>query len=147
MDGETTPRLRINCDTNGNIIQARADDDAMHNLDTDNIVISEVYSPPRTAASANDNGLRGGWSLDLSTNWDLSNPDQQKLAMDLLRKTKPKMLIASPPCTWFCSLMRWNWKKMRPEKVQDEMTKATIHLSFAAAMCEEQHREGRFFSL
>ena len=144
MDGETTPRLRINCDTNGNSIQARTDD-AMDNLDTDNIDISEVYSPPRITASANDSWLRGGWALDLSTNWDLSNPEQQKLAMDLRRKTKPKMLIASPPCTWFCSLMRWNWKKMPPEKVQDEMTKAIIHLSFAAAMCEEQHREGRLF--
>ena len=115
MDSETTPRRRINCDKNGNIIQARDDDSDMNNLDTDNIDISEVYSPPRITASANDNGLRGGWSLDLSTNWDLSNPEQQKLAMDLLRKTKPKMLIASPPCTWFFSLMRWNWKKMPPE--------------------------------
>ena len=143
---------RIN-DSNHNDIDSNHND--IDNIDNDpgrqpqwvngEIDIAEVFSPPRIAAAASKQGLRGGWSLDLTTGWDLSDPEQQKQAMRLLRESKPRMVIACPPCTPFSTLMRWNWRNMKPDKVQEVMCKAIAHLSFAVAMCEEQHRAGRLF--
>ena len=90
--GETTPRLRLRCDTMGRIIQTRSDGvplvppggvhDAameMNNIEVlDMLILSdgnetqgggiaEVYSPPRIVPIARAKGLVGGWSLDLTS--------------------------------------------------------------------------------
>ncbi len=39
----------------------------MLNLVTSGMDVAEIYSPPRIACKATEMGLRGGWSLDLTT--------------------------------------------------------------------------------
>ena len=45
--------------------------------------VTEVYSPPRIAASCLEAGLVGGSSFDLRTGWDLSN---QKMVLQTVMK-------------------------------------------------------------
>jgi len=109
------------------------------------IDIAEVFSPPRLAPAASKAGLQGGWSMDLSTGWDLSDREQQAKAMNMLDETKPGLLIASPPCTYFGTLMRGNLKKMKQDEIHEGMTKAITHVNFAASMCQERAKSGRLF--
>ena len=85
----------------------RRDSEHVHEKDrSDQSVydVVEIFSPPRVCRRDRSRGLRGGWSLDDSAmcpvtgrTWDLLNSQEQKRAWNLLHKTVPKLLAASPP--------------------------------------------------
>ena len=86
--------------------------------------VAEIFSPTRTAERARRRGLRGGWSLDNNVRcpvtgrtWDLLNPKDQQAARSLFYRTRPKLLVASPPCTKFCALQNFHKDKMDPPEV------------------------------
>ena len=110
--------------------------------------VCEAFSRPRTAARARKRGLKGGWSLDLmfedpctGRRWDLSDPADQKRCLSLLRRTRPKLLVVSPPCTLFSALQALSGGV----KDKAAYAKAVCMLEFAAKLCEEQYRAGRLF--
>ena len=107
--------------------------------------ISELYSMPRTAALAPEYDLRQGWSLDVINGWDLSKADARRKARELLRQTKPKLLIGSPMCRMFSSLMNLNWDKMTPQEASRAWQEALMHLNFAIELYNEQMNSGRLF--
>lgn len=72
--------------------------------------------------------------------WDLLNPEDQRAAWTVFHKTRPKLLVASPPCTLFSCLQNLNGKP-DPEKYR----KAVKMVEFAVDMCVAQHRAGRRF--
>ena len=49
-------------------------DKTMLNMMVKQMQVSEVYSPPRVVEVANRMGLRGGWSLDLTTQDEQARP-------------------------------------------------------------------------
>ena len=109
---------------------------------------AEIFSPPRTAERARMRGLKGGWSLDShhidpwsGKTWDLSQTKVQEAAKNLLRRTRPKVLVASPPCTLFSQLLNLSGGV----KNQEELRKAIKLVEFAVEMCMIQHRAGRKF--
>ena len=106
---------------------------------------AEVYSCPRTAAIAPEHRLKQGWSLDRLTGWDLSCPRQRDRARQLFRQTRPKLLIGSPMCTFFSSLMDLNWKRMGKEKSRRCWREAVGHLEFCVEPYKEQMAAGRLF--
>ena len=66
--------------------------------------MTEIFSPPKISARARARGLRRGWNLDngaiclvTGEKWDLLNMTEQNRARNWLEKTKPQLLIASPP--------------------------------------------------
>jgi hypothetical protein len=63
--------------------------------------VAEINSPPRVAAEACKLGLRGGFSLDLTTGWDFAKLEVGNKATRLLLAEKPKFLVGSPMCTPF----------------------------------------------
>ena len=65
--------------------------------------------------------------------WDLAAPRDQQRAMALLRKSKPKLLMASPPCSLFCTLQRFN-----PQPSKEAYEKAVAMVNFFAESCIEQ---------
>jgi hypothetical protein len=78
------------------------------------MAVAEFYSPPRMCAAAARHGLRGGWSLDLTVPdpvdgkpWDLSSPEKQKRAREMLRRDEPAMLVVCPPCGPFSLAQSW----------------------------------------
>ena len=107
--------------------------------------VAELYSVPRVREAASRHSLTGGWSLDLLTGWDFACPAARKAARTLLDRTKPKLLIGSPVCTFFSNLMRMNWARMKPEEAEKCYTQALAHLHFAIELYRAQMDAGRLF--
>ena len=73
--------------------------------------ICEVFSPTRISRAAERQGLKGGWSLDLSSvcpvigrKWDCRKLEDRKWALKMIWRHKPWMVVVSPPCTLFSQL-------------------------------------------
>lgn len=68
------------------------------------VQVAEAYSPPRVAVMANKIGLRGGWSLDLTTHdedgtpWGSNDARMRNRAMRKFVCDKPLLLIGWPTC-------------------------------------------------
>ena len=111
--------------------------------------VCEIFSPPRTTRRATHRGARGGWSLDIATTctttgrkWNLLEDRDQRKARSMLRRDKPQLLIASPPCTKFSNLQKMNKNK---ESKTEDMEKAIEMIDFAVDMCTIQLKAGRKF--
>ena len=73
--------------------------------------VCELFSPPRVCKRALERGMRGGWSLDLSSEdpvtnkkWDLSCSRAVARVKAMIRRDRPRLIITSPPCTMFSLL-------------------------------------------
>ena len=115
-------------------------------------LVSEVYSLPRVASMAEEMGMRGGFSLDLTApgpdgrSWDFSKPSHRTRAMRLVNERRPYLLVGSPPCTAYSNLQNLN--KCRPggeEKVAAAQLKAQVHLDFCAKLYSIQLAAKRYF--
>ena len=112
---------------------------------------SEVYSPPRVVEMANRMGLRGGWSLDLTTHdekgqpWDFNSSTMRNKAVRNLRIDKPLVLIGSLMCTEYSAINRINHCKLSKGEVDIRMAHARKHLEFGIKFYEVQWRIGRHF--
>ena len=112
--------------------------------------VAEVFSPPRVCARARERGMAGGWSMDWMERcpitgqaWDLSKRHIQEKAMKLLKRDKPGLLIASPPCTLFSLLQNLSGN---PRTRDPEAWRTAVNLlEFAVKMCEEQRKNNRLF--
>ncbi|CAE7419175.1 unnamed protein product, partial [Symbiodinium pilosum] len=107
--------------------------------------VAEVYSPPRVTKRARLLGLRPGWALDLSTGWDFSKRAHRRAALSLLSKTRPAVLILSPPCCVFSPLRNLTNHKRDFTEVQSEEAQGRQHLDFAVALANLQIENGRGF--
>ena len=117
----------------------------------EDIDVAEVYSVPRVAKACEKLGLKVGWSLDLCTSdndgkpWDFTQAEMRNRAARKVIEDKPLLLIGSPPCTNWSSLMNFNWDKMDPKTVEERKRVARVHLEFCAKLYRIQHEVGRYF--
>ena len=72
--------------------------------------------------------------------WDLSDPDTVKAAWRLYYKTRPKLLICSPPCTHFSQMQNIN-----PPPSPEQMAQSIAYVELSVAMCKAQLKSGRHF--
>ena len=107
--------------------------------------------PPRVASRSRRAGLRGGWSLDLSSPdpvsgkyWDLSNPAEQAKVFQMIRRDKPMFIVGCPPCTIFSNLQNMNPNRGSDEWFQ-EWLRAVSHINFCLKVYQMQDAAGRFF--
>ena len=114
--------------------------------------LSEIYSPPRIASTANRMGMRGGFSLDFTTPeadgyvWDFNKVECRNKAMKLVKRTKPYMLVGSPECTPFSTIQNLNMRTPAGyDKVMAERAQGEVHLEFCRQLYMEQVRGGRYF--
>jgi hypothetical protein len=110
-------------------------------------VLAEVYSPERMVVEAKKQGLRAELSIDLLTGWNLLDPDARVRVVQEISMRRPKVLMMSPPCTWFSGLMNLNWSKINPVVREQALRDATLHLEFCMLLAdiqESQHRGGAF---
>ena len=117
--------------------------------------IAEIYSPPRIVQEAtmeryHGMALKPGWSLDLTRNdpatnspWDFSKSACRERAMALVVKSKPYMLIGSPPCTAFSILQNINKNRRPADVIAKEIAAGRQHLQFTMKLYEEQAKHGR----
>ena len=73
--------------------------------------VVEIFSPPRMCQRACERQMRGGWSLDWSVMdpvankiWYLGMKENQMEVLRMIRRDRPRLLIACPPCTLFSKL-------------------------------------------
>ena len=66
--------------------------------------VCDLFAPSGITRRARERGLRGGWNISADQvcpvtgkTWDMLNPTEVKRVWSLLYKTKPKLLVVSPP--------------------------------------------------
>ena len=96
--------------------------------------------------------LRPGWSLDLAMNdlrtgkpWDLSRPEVQNQARQLVRSTQPYFIIGSPPCTPFSSLQEISRAKWDLRVMEEQLRRGTAHTYFCLHIYRMQLAGNRHF--
>ena len=106
--------------------------------------VCEIFSPPRVAQRARETGRRGGWSLDISEadpitgrTWDLLCPKTVAQVKAMMRRDRPRLLIASPPCTPFSNLQTFHGG---PDPV--ELQKGIRMMEVAVELCKYQVQLG-----
>ena len=112
--------------------------------------VTEIYSPARVNRLAAKMGLIPGHSLDLTNGWDFSREEHRRKAWNLIKSTKPYMLIGSPPCTMFSMLQELNLHIHRHDdewlRGFDERWNAAVqHIDFCVRLYRHQLSEGRHF--
>ena len=109
--------------------------------------LMEIYSPERMAVWAKKLGLRAELSIDLLTGWNLLDAEVRLKVVREISVRRPKVLMMSPPCTWFSGLMNLNWGKINPVVREQGLRDATLHLEFCMLLAdiqESQHRGWAF---
>ena len=120
--------------------------------------VSEIYSPPRVTEELRRKpwtwrSLVPGFALDLTVNdpddnmpWDFSVSGKRSKAMQLIRESKPYVVIGSPCCTAFSAWQALNALKTKdPEKMRRAMARAAKHIDFVVSVYREQLENGRYF--
>ncbi len=107
--------------------------------------VCEVFSPPRICPVATEQGLRGGWSIDMAVpepgtkrRFDLRNQRDQNEVKRRIRRDGPTVVVVSPPCTAFSIANQGEVDKQT-------LSAAVEMIRFSLEICELQHRAGRFF--
>ena len=117
------------------------------------VVVAEVYSPPRMFEMAEKLNMKGGFSLDLTTKdengqaWGLSQQYFRTKALKMLEEVKPMLLVVCPPCTMFSTMQNVNIAKMGEADVKTRTEAAVSHFAFAFLLCIRQSQAGRSFVL
>ena len=76
--------------------------------------VTEVYSPARVTEACKKLGLSAGSFFDLSNGWNFDKHIDRRKAFEQIQREQPKLLIGSPPCTYFSALQRtWMWHDTR----------------------------------
>ena len=65
--------------------------------------------------------------------------------MEMLARQKPKLLVGSPPCSAFSSLMRLSASRRTPEQNRRLLDQGLIHLKFVCKLYEQQLQAGLLF--
>jgi hypothetical protein len=102
----------------------------------------EIYSPPRMVPLAAKRGMRATLSVDLLTGWNLLDPDVRVALVQEIKRRRPRVLMMSPPCTWFSGLMNLNWSKIKPVVREQAFRDATLHLEFCMLLADLQETQG-----
>ena len=76
-------------------------------LESDEAKVSEVFGRGKFLERAREFGLTPGFALDLGTGWDLNVHTQRVEAARLQERDRPLLLIGSPRCTAWTSLLNF----------------------------------------
>ena len=108
--------------------------------------LSELYSPPRLTAKAEQYGLRPGMAIDLTSGFDLGKEEDQIKVWDHLKKDQPEMIFMCPDCFPWSQLKALSKHKQSPEKREAELAGAREHLAFCVLIARYQIAHGRWFA-
>ena len=119
-------------------------------------VVSEIYSPPRVTLElmrGRFKHLSPGLAFDLTVNdpddgkpWDFSRASKRAKARELIKQTRPMLLIGSPMCTRFSTWQRLNdAKAQNPDLIRKAHAEACAHIEFVVELYREQLAGNRYF--
>ena len=123
----------------------------MMKLVAEGMDVAEVCSPPRVATHARAFGLRPGWSLDITNHdhggepWDFSKPKMRERIRKKIQRDKPLLIIGSPMCTDWSTMMNLNWPRMSEDQINSRMKAARMHLKSCIQIYRHQAKNSRYF--
>ena len=112
-------------------------------LEVDEAKVSEVFGRGQFLERAREFGLTPGFALDLGTGWHLNDYSQRVEAARLQERDRPLLLIGSPRCTAWTSLL--NFGQARQETVDNLMSEAICHMDMCVRMYNKQLESGMYF--
>ena len=111
--------------------------------------ISEIYSPPRITRLCKQHGLKASTAYDATVcdenglPWNFDDPQHRKRAKRRIIQEQPALLVGSPMCTPFSTLMNLNKHNMDPAKWDALYQWALRHILFCLELYRIQLRAGR----
>jgi hypothetical protein len=122
----------------------------IHELGFFGVHVSELFGPGKFTSRAESFGLNPGHAFDLRLTddngvpWDLSDPKRQKVCEATIDRERPYLIIGSPMCRAFSTIMSLN-KDRDPEAYEQKVIEGIQHLRFCAKIYTKQVKEGRYF--
>ena len=115
--------------------------------------VTELFSPPRVTEEMRrvpNLMFEGGETYDLFQDkngkaWDFRKAADRKQVRAEIMEQKPWMVIGSPPCTAFSSLMSFNKNRMDNNKFNKQISEGKLLLNFAVDIYKLQASQGRHF--
>ena len=113
--------------------------------------VAELYSPPRvTKEIGRFPNLSAGSTFDLIADeqgrkYDFLRASDRQRCRERLRAERPWLVVGSPPCTWWSTLMALNMARMTQEDIERRGVEAKILLDFACEVYQFQLEVGRHF--
>ena len=96
--------------------------------------VSEIWSPPRVNALAQEHGSQPGFSYEIQCNdgngeaWDFDVPAQRAKCVRHILEQQPAFRIGSPMCTAFSVLQGPDQSRMSKEKWDAMLEKGIRHM-------------------
>jgi len=110
--------------------------------------IAEFYSPPRVVPVANQYGLKGALSLDITTGCDFLVEERRDTSIKYLLEPGVRVLLLSPPCQVFSVLQElWNLKRAEPVAWAKKWKIGMALLEHACMAAQTQIDTNNFFVL
>ena len=106
---------------------------------------AEIFSPPRVCRHAPALGLTAAFSHDLTTGVDMLTVEGRGQVFQDIDKCKPKLLISSPPCTWWSRMQSLNMRHLSQEEFDHKDRDARTLLDFGMVCCRKQWSDKRLF--
>ena len=66
--------------------------------------VSEMFSPERVTKVCEQYGLKPGQAMDIKNGYDFDLASDRKKCWESIVRDEPKLIIGSPPCTFFSRL-------------------------------------------
>lgn len=117
--------------------------DPLQHMPVDHDDAMEIFSPPRVANKVQELGLRCSISADLETGWDLGMHYMRQSLVAHVKAFKPRVMILSPPCTFFSCVMASNWYRMEKLSRENAFLQALQFLEFCCLLMDMQISDGR----
>ena len=107
------------------------------------LVVAEVFSPPRVSLEAEKMGHQSGGAFDLETGYDLTKARDRRQVMKQLQEADPDLIVICPPCGPFSALQHLNVAQHGYKTLQLKLAEGKEHLTFGMRIYEWQARRGK----
>ena len=113
--------------------------------------VAEVYSPERVVKVAREEGLRAGFSLDITNTdergvpWDFTKVERRNAAIRRILEEEPLFVIGSPLCTEWSIMQNANKHKWTQEERDKRLNEARVHLEFMCKIYLIRAKNNRYF--
>ena len=114
--------------------------------------VMELFSPERvtkeikTGAYASLQATEPA-AFDLQEGWDFFDAKDRKRFWDSLETEDPDLVLMTPECRGFSTLMQVNWQRMDKEDRDRLQTSAMAMFHFCIQVAERQMKRGKYFIL
>lgn len=111
--------------------------------------IMELFSPPRVSLLAKEHDFETTTppAFDQKSGWEFFDAKHRADFWHVLRTQAPDVVLMSPECRPFSTLMAVNEERMEPEVLKRLRARGMAMLQFSIQVAEYQLQAGRFFWL